>query len=44
VRFYTEPEARHLVGLAGFTVEEVRLSSGERGDTEIYVAARKPAR
>jgi len=42
VRFYTEPEARHIVEIAGFTVEELRLSSGERGDTEIYVVARKP--
>jgi len=30
------------VEVAGFTVEELRLSSGERGDTEIYVRARKP--
>jgi len=42
VRFYTEPEVRHIVEVAGFTVEELRLSSGERGDTEIYVRARKP--
>jgi hypothetical protein len=42
VRFYTEAEARHIVEIAGFTVEELRLSSGERGDTEIYLVARKP--
>lgn len=42
VRFYTEAEARHIVEIAGFTVEELRLSSGERGDTEIYVVARRP--
>jgi SAM-dependent methyltransferase len=42
VRFYTETEARHIVALAGFEVEQLRLSSGERGDTEIYVSARKP--
>lgn len=41
VRFYTEPEARHIVELSGFRVEELRLASGERGDTEIYVAGRK---
>ncbi len=42
-RFYTEPEVRHLLSLAGFRLEDLRLSSGERGDTEIYVVARKPA-
>ena len=43
VRFYTEPEVRHVLQLAGFALDELRLSSGERGDTEIYVVARKPA-
>ena len=41
VRFYTETEVRHLLALLGFEVAELWLASGERGDTEIYVAARK---
>jgi SAM-dependent methyltransferase len=40
-RFYTEAEVRHLLDLAGFEIEEIRLAAGERGDTEIYVVARK---
>ena len=42
VRYYTEAEVRHAIGLAGFALEDVRISSGERGDTEIHVVARKP--
>jgi predicted SAM-dependent methyltransferase len=41
VRFYTEVEVRHVLAVAGFQVAELWLSSGERGDTEIYAAARK---
>lgn len=41
VRFYTEVEVRHLLAVLGFEVAELWLASGERGDTEIYVAARK---
>jgi hypothetical protein len=42
VRCYTESEVRHLVALAGFVLEDLRLTSGERGDTEIYLVGRKP--
>ena len=41
-RFYTEAEVRHLFELAGLEVQELRFASGQRGDTEIYVVARKP--
>ena len=41
VRFYTEVEVRHLLAVLGFQVAELWLASGERGDTEIYAAARK---
>ncbi len=41
VRFYTEVEVRHLLGVLGFQVAELWQASGERGDTEIYAAARK---
>ncbi|MGE5275919.1 MAG: class I SAM-dependent methyltransferase [Acidobacteriota bacterium] len=41
VRFYTEVEVRHLLGTLGFEVAELWLASGERGDAEIYAAARK---
>jgi SAM-dependent methyltransferase len=41
VRFYTEVEVRHLLGILGFEIAELWQASGERGDTEIYVAARK---
>ncbi len=44
VRLYTEVEVRHLLGMLGFEIAELWQSSGERGDTEIYVAARKRAR
>jgi SAM-dependent methyltransferase len=43
-RFYTESEVRHLLSLAGLEARELRFASGQRGDTEIYVVARKPAR
>jgi ubiquinone/menaquinone biosynthesis C-methylase UbiE len=43
VRFYTETEVRHLLRILGFEVAELWQASGERGDTEIYVAARKRA-
>jgi SAM-dependent methyltransferase len=42
-RFYTEPEVRHFLALAGFETRELRFASGSRGDTEIYVVAGKPA-
>jgi len=42
VRFYTEAEVRHVIALAGLALDDLRLSSGARGDTEIYVVARKP--
>ena len=41
VRFYTEVEVRHLLRTLGFEIAELWLASGEKGDTEIYVAARK---
>ena len=41
VRFYTEVEVRHLLAILGFEIAELWQASGERGDTEIYVAARK---
>jgi SAM-dependent methyltransferase len=41
VRFYTEVEVRHLLAVLGFQVAELWLASGERRDTEIYVAARR---
>jgi SAM-dependent methyltransferase len=41
VRFYTEVEVRHILGVLGFEVAELWQASGERGDTEIYAAARK---
>jgi SAM-dependent methyltransferase len=41
VRFYTEVEVRHLLAIIGFEIAELWQASGERGDTEIYVAARK---
>jgi SAM-dependent methyltransferase len=41
VRFYTEVEVRHILAMLGFQIAELWLASGERGDTEIYAAARK---
>lgn len=41
VRFYTEVEVRHILAVLGFEVAELWLASGQRGDNEIYAAARK---
>jgi SAM-dependent methyltransferase len=41
-RFYTEPEVRHFLALAGFEIRELRFASGARGDTEMYIVAAKP--
>ena len=41
VRYYTEVEVRHTLSVIGFEIAELWITSGERGDTEIYVAARK---
>lgn len=41
VRPYTQPEADHLLQLAGFTVTGSFLQAGQRGDAEIYVIGKK---
>jgi SAM-dependent methyltransferase len=42
VRASTETELRHTLGILGFEIRELWLG-GPNGDSEIYLAARKPA-